>query len=67
MIAWLRYLKRLLKMPWTDSSWNPYWALEGEDILVALLLRPAADKRNTATYVDVGAHQPRRFSTTYAL
>lgn len=67
MIAWLRYLKRLLKMPWGDSSWSPHWALEGEDILVGLFLRRNDGQPATATYIDVGAHQPRRYSTTYAL
>lgn len=66
MIRFLRFLKRLCRIPWMDSSWQPYWALEGEDVLVALLVR-AGDSPRGRTYIDVGAHRPRRYSVTYAL
>ena len=66
MIHFLRFIKRLLRMPWFDTAWQPYWALEAEDVLISLLLK-AGESPTSRCYVDIGAHHPRRYSTTFLL
>lgn len=66
MIRLLRFLRRLVRRPWCDPWWQPYWALEGEDVIASLLLRAGVAPKGRF-YVDIGAHLPRRYSTTYLL
>lgn len=66
MLDLLRFIKRLLRMPWFDTAWQPYWALEAEDVLISLLLK-AGESPARRRYIDIGAHHPRRYSTTFLL
>jgi FkbM family methyltransferase len=66
MLDYLRFIKRLFRMPWLDRAWQPYWALEAEDVLISLLLK-AGESPAGRGYVDIGAHHPRNFSTTFLL
>jgi FkbM family methyltransferase len=66
MLDLLRFIKRLLRMPWFDTAWQPYWALEAEDVLISLLLK-AGESAAGRRYIDIGAHHPRRYSTTFLL
>jgi FkbM family methyltransferase len=55
-------VREFVRRPWLDRHARSYWALEGEDVVMQLLVQ---DIRGT--YIDVGAHMPRRWSTTYGL
>jgi FkbM family methyltransferase len=56
-------IREFARRPWFDPHARPHWALEGEDVVMQLLVQDI--KRGT--YIDVGAHMPRRWSTTYGL
>ena len=56
-------VREFVRRPWLDRHARPHWALEGEDVVMQLLVQ---DIRR-GTYIDVGAHMPRRWSTTYGL
>jgi FkbM family methyltransferase len=56
-------VREFIRRPWLDRHARPHWALEGEDVVMQLLVQ---DIRR-GTYIDVGAHMPRRWSTTYGL
>lgn len=56
-------VREFARRPWLDRHARPHWALEGEDVVMQLLLQ---DIRR-GIYIDVGAHMPRRWSTTYGL
>lgn len=55
--------REFVRRPWFDRHARSHWALEGEDVVMQLLVQ---DIRR-GTYIDVGAHMPRRWSTTYGL
>jgi FkbM family methyltransferase len=61
----LRPVKRIMQRFWCGMTWDQWatrsWSQEGEDMV---LLRMFQNKRN-GSYVDVGAHHPKRFSNTY--
>jgi hypothetical protein len=56
-------VREFARRPWIDRHARPHWALEGEDVVMQLLVQ---DIRR-GIYIDVGAHMPRRWSTTYGL
>jgi FkbM family methyltransferase len=56
----LRAARRLALF--ADPYWAPSYAQEGEDRVLAR----AFDGQSAGFYVEVGAHDPRRFSNTYA-
>lgn len=56
-------MREFVSRPWLDRYARPHWALEGEDVVMQLLVQ---DIRR-GIYIDVGAHMPRRWSTTYGL
>jgi FkbM family methyltransferase len=61
-----RYLKELLrKTLWAKSGYcKPSYAQEGEDRILAVLL-DLAGREKPGFYVDVGAHDPQRYSNTF--
>lgn len=62
-----RPLRRAGRWLQDTLSWDPWvqrhWSQEGEDIVLLRLFQ----RQPSGFYVDVGAHDPRRFSNTYAL
>jgi FkbM family methyltransferase len=56
-------VREFVRRPWLDRHARFHWALEGEDVIMQLLVQ---DIRR-GIYIDVGAHMPRRWSTTYGL
>lgn len=61
----LRRIKAFIKRLMCDFGWDPWkkssWSQEGEDMLLSRIF----DGQLVGTYVDVGAHHPKRFSNTY--
>jgi FkbM family methyltransferase len=60
-----RVVKNILKRGRDCLNWDPwgtrFWSQEGEDIILQRIF----ESKKNGFYVDVGAHHPKRFSSTY--
>ncbi len=61
-LPWVKAL-RVAVNDWTDGGYQKSYAQEGEDLILGRYFEYAPP----GFYVDVGAHDPRRFSNTFLL